>query len=297
MKTPNNRVLVFLVTIALFVTLIISTNAYNKKKVENEPREINESNLQIKVSNSANSTDSDKDGLNDWEEVLRDTDPNNPDTDGDGMSDGEEVALSRDPKVPGEGTSEEAAFEAYIQSVKDYNSDPDSLTGQVSLQLLEQLSSGGNSTEISQGLINQIQADIVAKDTYTKNNLIIYSDSSQENIQKYADAFIQIQNTEYAKLEAQTNLDPESYISTYENIALRLSTITIPSEISNIHLNFINNISKLAQLNKIVIDSEDDPAKVIAVISEIQKTVAAQELLSAQIKLYFENNGIILNNS
>lgn len=46
-------------------------------------------------------SDSDNDGLKDWEETLWKTDPENSDTDGDGTLDGEEISLGRDPKIPG----------------------------------------------------------------------------------------------------------------------------------------------------------------------------------------------------
>ncbi len=45
------------------------------------------------------STDNDKDGLTDGQELLLGTDPNNPDTDGDGIDDGTEVAMGRNPLV------------------------------------------------------------------------------------------------------------------------------------------------------------------------------------------------------
>lgn len=45
-------------------------------------------------------TDTDKDGLMDWEEQLWKSDLSNPDTDGDGTMDGEEVRLGRDPVKP-----------------------------------------------------------------------------------------------------------------------------------------------------------------------------------------------------
>ncbi|MDP2593112.1 MAG: hypothetical protein Q8P52_00465 [bacterium] len=44
-------------------------------------------------------TDSDSDGLKDWEEELWGTDPFNPDTDGDGTSDGDEIREGRDPRL------------------------------------------------------------------------------------------------------------------------------------------------------------------------------------------------------
>lgn len=48
-----------------------------------------------------NKTDSDSDGLEDWEEAVYKTDPNNPDTDGDGYKDGEEIASGHDPLKQG----------------------------------------------------------------------------------------------------------------------------------------------------------------------------------------------------
>ncbi len=45
--------------------------------------------------------DTDGDGLFDWEEDLRHTDPKKPDTDGDGTQDGEEVSLGRSPLLAG----------------------------------------------------------------------------------------------------------------------------------------------------------------------------------------------------
>lgn len=45
--------------------------------------------------------DSDNDGVEDWEETIRGSDPYNPDTDGDGATDGAEIAENRDPLKPG----------------------------------------------------------------------------------------------------------------------------------------------------------------------------------------------------
>lgn len=49
----------------------------------------------------AGATDTDNDGLKDWEELLWKTDPNSPDTDFDGTPDGEEIALGRNPLTAG----------------------------------------------------------------------------------------------------------------------------------------------------------------------------------------------------
>ncbi|MHA7830265.1 MAG: T9SS type B sorting domain-containing protein, partial [Flagellimonas sp.] len=53
--------------------------------------------VQVTISVSDCTVDTDGDGLTDGEEITLGTDPNNPDTDGDGLTDGEEVLVTDDP--------------------------------------------------------------------------------------------------------------------------------------------------------------------------------------------------------
>lgn len=59
------------------------------------------STLSVGSGSSVGQGDRDQDGLKDWEESVRGTDPDKSDTDGDGTSDGDEIKLLRDPKKPG----------------------------------------------------------------------------------------------------------------------------------------------------------------------------------------------------
>lgn len=69
----------------------------NKTKIQNKTGLANINQLA-----SANSyTDTDHDGLSDWEESVYSTDPKNSDTDGDKYLDGEEIASNRNPLVAG----------------------------------------------------------------------------------------------------------------------------------------------------------------------------------------------------
>jgi hypothetical protein len=59
----------------------------------------NESSFSNEVTYDLSQTDTDGDGLSDWDEIaVYKTDPTRADTDGDGLSDGQEVALGTDPR-------------------------------------------------------------------------------------------------------------------------------------------------------------------------------------------------------
>lgn len=85
-------------------------------------------------------TDSDHDGLKDWEETIFRTDAKNPDTDGDGTYDGEEIAENRNPLKKGPDDAQPIA-----------EKEPDPVYNAYSR--LKELSSQGN---ITQALVYQI---------------------------------------------------------------------------------------------------------------------------------------------
>ena len=85
-------------TITAIVILFVSTVSYVFHRDKNifsknntQQNLANIQNISVNEKNVNLKKDSDGDGLADWEEVLWDTDPNNPDTDGDGIKDGEDV--------------------------------------------------------------------------------------------------------------------------------------------------------------------------------------------------------------
>lgn len=69
--------------------------------VQNQRGEMGEEMETAKGSERGKMGDTDGDGLPDWEERLRGTDPMNPDTDGDGTEDGAEARAGRDPLKAG----------------------------------------------------------------------------------------------------------------------------------------------------------------------------------------------------
>lgn len=99
-------------SIVIAIIIVIGIIGFDLLKKNFGNRSANEDNSQnssgnkqlvidLSIGKNLGSGDTDGDGLLDWEEGLRKTDPNNPDTDGDGTNDGDEVLLRRDPTIPG----------------------------------------------------------------------------------------------------------------------------------------------------------------------------------------------------
>jgi hypothetical protein len=88
-----------------------------------------------RIVSSVISEDTDGDGLKDWEEVLRKTDPQNPDTDGDGTNDGEEVDANRNPLAP--GPNDDASNSATATGIDAQSLDDLSQTDKLAFQLFE----------------------------------------------------------------------------------------------------------------------------------------------------------------
>jgi len=86
--------------VILAVLLILFIGVYAKKDAFSQINLFGSNETLIQ----SQSTDSDNDGLKDWQEALFKTEPNNPDTDSDGYLDGEEIDSGHNPlvKAPGD---------------------------------------------------------------------------------------------------------------------------------------------------------------------------------------------------
>lgn len=91
-------VVISVIGIVLLTLLFMHNNESPEAPNETAPQTASTS----QENRARHSTDTDGDGLADWEERLQGTDVNDPDTDGDGISDGEEVAAGSDPTAAGE---------------------------------------------------------------------------------------------------------------------------------------------------------------------------------------------------
>ncbi len=291
MQTPGTRVIYFSIFAAIVVTGIISYSTYQEKKPVRIAAQETEKNLAIVVDNQYKNTDSDADGLFDWEETLWRTDPENADTDKDGTKDGQEVALSRDPNKAGpqDDWAPNNYLEQYVATTKI---DPNSLTSRIAQNLLIAVGQS-DSPDIATTLLAQIQAEIKTTQIFKKENLITFDDMNKEKVQEYANAFIEIYQKETRAAELIPENNQKAYADVYKKMALSLSTIPVPNSLAGVHTNYINNLNNMSIFTTIIIQAENDPIKMVAVIPEFNKMLGEQITLLEQIKTYMQSNAII----
>lgn len=104
MPTKKTIALGLLGTVSIVAIFILATTQKNNLVFTAKNQTLNNIvalSSEPKVTAEPFNKDSDRDGLPNWEEKLRGTDPEKSDTDGDGASDGEEINLGRNPLIPG----------------------------------------------------------------------------------------------------------------------------------------------------------------------------------------------------
>lgn len=136
---PSTRFAVFVLAIAVAIGLVIAASYVGAGKPISSAIAII---AKVPTGKSeVGDTDTDGDGLRDWEEGVRGTNPAAADTDGDGTSDKAEVAANRDPNKPGPD---------------------DSLINEASNKFLAELLEAASSTNMTDDLSRTIFARYVA---------------------------------------------------------------------------------------------------------------------------------------
>lgn len=246
----------------------------------------------------ATQTDSDNDGLSDWEESVYGTNSNNPDSDGDGYLDGEEVASKRDPLKKGPddiltketGENEDYATKQFAQlaTLNIFNllqsKNPNELTQD---QINQIFGESLNNREIS-GKIN----DILKSELYffvprdIKTDLKISKDNSEKNIKKYwgeidklmVSAIKTVPKMDFFQLVKQSiqNKDYngiDGYIDYYKNLYELSKNIIAPSSLSDHHKNVIIYFYKSWKISEAIKGIEENPARALLGINELVEIV------------------------
>jgi len=239
---------------------------YVKKDTEEEV-------VSIEIPNSDLEDDFDQDGLENWEEFLWKTDPLNPDSDGDGTSDGEEVASGRDPRKVGPN-----------DSIKDNPENPDTpktdlLAQQFALEYFTLKQSGSDLTPEMQDRIVQSLVDESYEraplELYGVNQLNIEDISTDLTFKKYGNdlgtVLIETNNPNVSEdpltivEDALANEDEDLladldlYIEGYREIIDKMLEISVPKDLSDIHLNLVNSSYYVLYSLEGMRDIFDDP--------------------------------------
>jgi hypothetical protein len=302
MKMPSRKVGVTLIVVTLLVGLIITFSKINDKIFISQPQN-NQRDLSIKIDVDSMYKDSDGDGLTDWEEILWGTDPFNPDTDGDGTSDGDEVRLGRNPLIPGPNDVI-ISDEEFYQNLTIVETDENTLTSKFAIELFSnfaqmQKSGGGQLTQeqsqrLTQGLVLEAQQSASLPNIYNSNSLNTFNDLDKEKLKQYGNSLIEVQLKEMENYLAGPNPeDIKSISKMYKDMAFKLFLIPTPATIKDLHVKYVNNISKIGLFMEETTQANKDPMAVLLLLPEYEKIRKDQDLLTSQIANFLKTNGII----
>jgi hypothetical protein len=237
-----------------------------------------------------NETDSDADGVKDWEETIWRTDPNNPATYG-GVPDKEYIA-----------TQVEVSQRGVISS-NDPIETTDDLSKQLFTEYLAMKQTGDIDPQNVALLVERINQNIFSRPSdglYTSSDIQTFSESDKAKLTKYADTFISARNR-YAQIFANQTSSFTSESAMFEQalfasdlylrLAEELMTLETPSGGVAYHIAYVNSLKESAQGLKEL--GSDEPLNAALGIKRHTDAQIKQESAATALSLFLTQNGII----
>lgn len=245
--------------------------------------------------------DSDGDGVLDWEEYLWGTDPKKIDTDSDGITDTQFIAQKRSELQEKTGVTNLDDNTSTNELAKEY------FTAIIALQ-----QSGGLTTEAMTNLASNLAENISLTqlpDTFTESSLSIVAPTniSRTNYKNeisaklsengngnmgteftYIDA---LTRDEYSRGTARTSL--EGIANTYKTFAVSISQISVPSDIVEAHVTFVNALYNTGLSLETTSAFWDDPIAGIEGLLQYRFYSTTVEDSLNSFQTYFTNNAIL----
>jgi hypothetical protein len=172
-----------------------------------------------------------------------------------------------------------------------FKTDMNSLTSRVAKTILTKSNEGAGSAAADE-IAKQIKAELAIAQIYKKENLITFDSTDKAKMENYSASLMKIQ-LEEVKLALADKNNKYNYADAYKKMGLRMSALEVPSNFAGLHTDYVNNFNALSIMARRVADAEADPIVLVATIPEYTKLADAQKLILEQMKLYYQNNGII----
>jgi hypothetical protein len=293
-----------LVTLIICIGIISSFVIVSKRLPSQTSNTQKNQNILAINDNTANS-DTDNDGLKDWEEGLIGTDPQNPDTDNDQTTDGDEVSQGRDPRKSGPndkntarstegvakigteseiGLTEQVAkdfFSRYIaakQQNKDLTQDEAALIAQSVIQNVAVPVTMRVYTIKDLRITKDIS--LISKDTYQQSLTNALSKNSPKNIENELVIFARALTS-----QKESDLLPmDLIIQGYKGIITDTLKATVPTTLVADHLLYLNALSAIYDDLTYMRLILSDPIKAYAGFSNYQRD-------ALKLKVTLENLG------
>lgn len=258
--------------------------------------------------------DTDGDGLKDWEETLWSTDIRKADTDGDGAGDGDEVKAERNPLIKGPNDklnlNKQTGTQNGTTTVNLTETDKFARNFFTKYMELRKLSDGNISESERQLLITELaQAgalEIKAK-VYTLDDMKYTTDGNMEGMERYGHNLARIiienspQNPE-SELdilnEAITKDDPnvlkrlDLIIKNYKNIIKLSSETPIPQNATELHLEYINSLSRVVLSIENMKKLYTDPILTFSSLEYYKQSAESLEVAVINLSMFFLKNNI-----
>lgn len=259
-------------------------------------------------------TDTDGDGLRDWEEALWGTNPNDADSDGDGTRDKEEITAGRNPLIAGpddvitmgitgktEGESVEGTAQSSAVLPETERLAREAIATAFALKQKGTLD-GASLENISASLLNSFTAEAARNETYRLDQLSLNGDNSIEALKTYGNALAKlvlryetqtIGNELAIVTQAMDSGDKEPLqkllplVSVYENLSRDLAAMKVPSDAAELHLSLINNFSMIAKSIANMVKIVDDPLTGIIGIGQYRNGTDTLIQLGKETRIFF----------
>lgn len=245
-------------------------------------------------------SDTDRDGLKDWEESLIGTDPQNPDTDKDNTNDGDEVTEGRDPKKP--GPNDKNTAQNLISTTQTLD---ETLTDRVARDFFSRYVvakqqnkdiTPAEAASIAEQVVVNVPSTVQAKQ-YSPNDIITITDDSESIRLAYAKQMsdILVQNSPkitdnpleiVARLIKDPTMEDQNkltlVINSYKTIINKTLSVTVPRRVGPEHLVYLNTLSSIYSTLTEVQQINNDPIRGYVAFSYYSKYLI-------QLSISFQN--------
>lgn len=293
----------FIATLAAVV--LLTRGAASTKVVINSSPPAQSAAL-VAIANQVLLNDSDNDGLPDWEETLRKTDPRRADSDNDGIPDGKEQF---------EDLSIDARVEKVVGELDNKNLSTTERFGRELLMQFIELKREGKPFDAAttEKFVEKLTSEIdtsAAAPLYSAQDFHISENSSVDTLKEYANRMGRIiirnspaglENEIVVATRALENNDPtelekiKPLVASFENSLQEGLSVSVPKSIVEIHANLLNSFSymktTLGGLNRIF----DDPLVAFVRITQHQQSIQAFRLALTNMRSFFKTNKILFD--
>ncbi len=235
--------------------------------------------------------DTDSDGLPDWQETLYGTDPKKADTDGDGTNDEDEMKVNRDPikastSLNGQEPNDKIdpkIIEQIKKAETEYENlnDTEKFARNFLSQYIASQPSGRQMTEDEQNaIVNKMLSESeveILQDHFSEEDIKIIEKPTLEQLSKYikdvSNVLREISPNFSSSFDIASTLEEannynnvkklDPIIKQYISSANKVMEMKIPKESSIYHINFANDIYKLADYLTYIKMINSDPLKSI----------------------------------